>query len=61
MNIKKILGIAIAFMGIGGMVYSTTLYVMKSDGYHLDAFVAYGIISLIFIVSGIAMINKTPG
>ncbi len=59
MNIKRIFGALLTLFGIGGLIYAAMLFVNKSGGTNAKALITYGVIGLIFFVSGIGLIRTT--
>ena len=60
MNIKRIFGALLTVLGIGGLIYAAVLFVNTSGGTHdVKALFIYGIIGLIFFISGISLIRTT--
>jgi hypothetical protein len=60
MNLKRVFGAILTVIGTAGLIYVAVLFVNSgnsSDGY--KALIAYGLISLIFFVSGISLIRTT--
>jgi len=60
MNIKRIFGTVLTILGIGGLIYAAVLFVNTPNGTHtVKALIIYGIIGLIFFISGIGLIRTT--
>ncbi|MDP1725233.1 MAG: hypothetical protein Q8M15_00515 [Bacteroidota bacterium] len=60
MNIKRIFGAILTILGIGGLIYTAVLFVNTSGGTHdVKALVIYGILGLIFFISGINLVRTT--
>ncbi|WP_394991051.1 hypothetical protein [Emticicia sp.] len=60
MNIKRIFGALLTVLGIGGLIYAATLFVGTSGGTHnVKSLITYGVIGLIFFVSGIGLVRTT--
>jgi uncharacterized membrane protein len=60
MNIKRIFGALLTILGIAGLIYAAVLFVNASGGAHqTKALIIYGILGLIFFVSGINLIRTT--
>ena len=62
MNIKKIFGTILTVLGIGGLIYSTVVFVFTSGELHESrTFIINCIFSLLFLFIGINFIpNKKP-
>ena len=56
MDIKKILGLVLTFLGIGGLIYTAVLYVNGSGEFKILA--VYGILGAIFFFSGMSLIRR---
>ena len=56
MDIKKILGLVLTFLGIGGLIYAAVLYVNGSGEFKILA--VYGILGAIFFFSGMSLIRR---
>jgi predicted Na+-dependent transporter len=59
MNLKRIFGALLTILGIVGLIYTAILFVNKSDGGNFNALITYGVIGLIFFISGISLIRTT--
>jgi uncharacterized membrane protein len=60
MNIKRIFGTVLTVLGTGGLIYAAVLFVSTANGAHsIKALIVYGIIGLIFFISGIGLIKTT--
>jgi len=60
MNIKRIFGALLTVLGIGSLIYAAVLFVNNSGGIRdTKALVIYGILGLIFFISGISLIRTT--
>jgi uncharacterized membrane protein len=60
MNIKRIFGSVLTVLGIIGLIYGAVLF-MNTHGGNRDikALVVYGILGLLFFVSGLGLIRAT--
>ena len=59
MNLKKIFGAILTFLGIIGLIYSAVLFVNLQDGNRdLRALLTYGIVSFIFFIAGTGLIRS---
>ena len=56
MDIKKILGLVLTILGIGGLIYTAILYVNGSGEFKILA--VYGILGAIFFFSGMGLIKR---
>jgi len=56
MDIKKILGLVLTFLGIGGLIYAAVLYVNGTGEFKILA--VYGILGAIFFFSGMSLIRR---
>ena len=60
MNIKRIFGALLTFLGIGGLIYAAILFVNITGGTHdIKALVICSILGLIFFFAGISLIRTT--
>jgi len=60
MNIKRIFGALLTVLGIGGLIYAAILFVNNAGGTRdIKALIIYGILGLIFFISGIGLIRTT--
>ena len=58
MNIKRFFGGLLTVLGIGSLIYTAILFANLSNGTHaIRAVVIYGILGLLFFVSGISLIR----
>ena len=56
MDIKKILGLVLTFLGIGGLIYTAILYVNGTGEFKVLA--VYGVLGAIFFFSGMGLIKR---
>jgi len=56
MNIKKILGLVLTLLGIGGLIYAAILYVNGTGEFKI--FSVYGLLGAIFFFSGMGLIRN---
>lgn len=60
MNIKRIFGALLSVLGIGGLIFSAVLFVNTGSGTHnIKTLVTYGVLSLLFFISGISLVRTT--
>ena len=59
MNIKRIFGALLTVLGIGSLIYAAVLFVNNSGSRDTKALIIYGILGLIFFISGIGLIRTT--
>jgi len=60
MNIKRIFGSILTILGIVGLIYGAILFVNTSGGMQdVRALVTYGVLGLIFLISGLSLVRKT--
>jgi uncharacterized membrane protein len=60
MNLKRIFGAILTLLGIVGLIYAAYLFVNSSTGTrNIKTLVTYGIIGVIFFLSGIGLIKTT--
>lgn len=60
MNIKRIFGALLTALGIGGLIYTAVIFAGTSgETRDVKALIIYGILGLIFFVSGISLVRTT--
>jgi predicted Na+-dependent transporter len=60
MNLKRIFGALLTGLGIVGMIYTAVYFVNKgSSALDIRTLVTYGILGLIFFISGISLVRTT--
>ncbi|HZL08665.1 MAG TPA: hypothetical protein VFC65_01600 [Prolixibacteraceae bacterium] len=60
MNLKRIFGALLTVLGIGGLIYAAVLFVNGAgDAKDLKALFIYGLLGLIFFISGISLVRTT--
>lgn len=58
MNLKKVFGSILTILGTAGLIYVAVLFVNNPDETNqIKPLLAYGLISLIFFISGISLIR----
>jgi cadmium resistance protein CadD (predicted permease) len=57
MNLKRIFGAILTILGIAGLIYASVLFAGNTEAIKVPAI--YGIIGLIFFVSGVSLIRTT--
>jgi uncharacterized membrane protein len=58
MNIKRLFGGLLTILGIAALIYTAILFANLSSGEHaMRAMIIYGILGLIFFISGISLIR----
>ena len=60
MNLKRIFGTILTVLGIIGLIYAAVLFVKSNnEGNNVKYLLSYGILGLIFFVSGMGLIKGT--
>jgi len=60
MNLKRIFGAILTLLGIGGLIYAAVIFVNAADSTRdMKALAIYGILGVIFFISGISLIRTT--
>jgi intracellular septation protein A len=59
MNLKRIFGGILTVLGIAGLIYAAITFVYPSSNIDIKAPIIYGIVGLIFFISGISLIRTT--
>lgn len=60
MNLKRIFGALLTVLGIVGLIYAAVLFVNNMSGTRdLKTLFTYGILGLLFFISGLSLIRTT--
>lgn len=60
MNLKRIFGAILTILGIAGLIYAAVVFTNTSGGMRdIKALLVYGVLGLIFFVSGIGLVKTT--
>lgn len=60
MNIKRVFGVILTVLGIGGLLYAGYLGINTGGGQHdIRGIVVYGILGLIFFLTGMGLVRNT--
>ncbi len=60
MNLKRIFGAILTLLGIGGLVYAAVIFASTSgEERDIKALIIYGILGLVFFISGIGLVKAT--
>ncbi len=60
MNVKRLFGIILTILGIGGLIYAAVLFMDSgSKGSQTKSLIVYGILGAIFFFTGIGLIKGT--
>jgi uncharacterized membrane protein len=60
MNIKRIFGALLTILGIVGLIYAAILFANSSDSTRsIKTLAIYGILGLVFFISGISLVRTT--
>ena len=60
MNLKRIFGFVLTLLGIAGMIYTAMLFSKPSGEINnIKGLVVYGVLGIIFFVSGISLVKNT--
>ena len=60
MNLKRIFGALLTILGIIGLVYTGIFFIKTTGNTHeIKTVVIYGILGLIFFISGISLVRTT--
>ena len=57
MNLKRIFGAILTILGIAGLIYAAVMFAGNTETFKVP--IIYGIIGLIFFISGISLIRTT--
>lgn len=56
MNLKRVFGAILTILGIGGLIYAAVMFLNNGD---LKTLAVYGILGIIFFISGIGLVKGT--
>lgn len=60
MNIKRIFGVILTLLGIGGLIYAAVLFANTSGSNRdVKSLIIYGVLGIIFFISGIGLVRTT--
>jgi hypothetical protein len=60
MNLKRIFGAILTVLGIGGLIYTSIVFVNSPAGtLEVKSLITYGILGLLFFISGIILVRTT--
>ena len=60
MNIKRVFGVLLTVCGIGGLIYTATIFSVTSGGVRdVKSIIIFGVLGLIFFVTGIGLVKTT--
>jgi hypothetical protein len=60
MNVKRIFGIILTILGIGGLIYAAVLFMdTGGGGRQIKSLLVYGVLGAIFFFTGIGLIKGT--
>ena len=60
MNLKRIFGALLTALGIGGLIYTAVVFSSTSgDTRDIKALIIYGVLGIVFFVSGISLVRTT--
>ncbi len=60
MNVKRIFGVLLTLLGIGGLIYTAVLFANTSGNTHdVKLSIVYGILGIIFFIAGIGLVRTT--
>ncbi len=57
MNVKRTFGTVLTILGILGLIYAAVIFVQGGEGY--KSLAVFGILGLIFFISGIGLVKRT--
>ena len=58
MNVKRLFGVILTILGIGGLIYAAVLFMNRGGGSY-KALAVYGILGAVFFFTGIGLIRTT--
>lgn len=60
MNLKRIFGALLTLLGVGGLIYAAVIFTDTSGSERdVKSLIIYGILGIIFFVSGIGLVKAT--
>ena len=60
MNVKRMFGVLLTLLGIGGLIYAAMVFANTSGGNRdVKALIIYGVLGLLFFISGIGLVRTT--
>lgn len=60
MNLKRIFGAILTVLGIAGLIFAAVVFVTSTDNMsNIKSLATYGILGLIFFISGISLVRTT--
>lgn len=60
MNLKRIFGAILTILGIVGLIYAAILFVNSpDDNMNIKSLLTYGILGLVFFMSGVGLVRTT--
>ncbi|RPD43784.1 MULTISPECIES: hypothetical protein [Chitinophagaceae] len=60
MNLKRVFGVLLTLLGIGGLIYAAVLFMnSEGSGKQIKALIVYGILGAVFFFTGIGLIRTT--
>lgn len=60
MNVKRIFGVILTVLGIGGLIYTAAVFANTRGGTaDMKALIIYGVLGLLFFITGIGLIRST--
>ena len=60
MNVKRIFGTGLTILGIVGLIYTAVVFAGTGGGERdIKALIIYGVLGIVFFVSGISLIKTT--
>ncbi|MEO5946760.1 MAG: hypothetical protein ABIP79_08080 [Chitinophagaceae bacterium] len=58
MNVKRIFGVLLTVLGIGGLIYTAVLFSNTSGNNHdVKSLIVYGVLGIIFFIAGIGLVR----
>lgn len=60
MNVKRIFGVILTLLGIGGLIYTAVLFSNTSGGSRdVRSLIIFGVLGLLFFITGIGLVRTT--
>ncbi|MBP8114010.1 MAG: hypothetical protein KAY50_01570 [Chitinophagaceae bacterium] len=58
MNVKRIFGVILTLLGIGGLIYTAVLFSNTSgNNQDVKSLIVYGVLGIVFFIAGIGLVR----
>ena len=60
MNVKRIFGVILTLLGIGGLIYTAVIFSNTNGGTRdIKSLTIFGVLGLLFFISGMGLVKNT--